>query len=114
RRHTRSKRDCSTDVCSSDLASSNPMIMPNNVRYIRNTMNENSAEGKYIYLGDNDLPYIDYGYSYSDKLINIIQEMINSQDDVPEYVNLFDKSKVVKGQLSGGEDVDIKGDYKGQ
>src|SRR5699024_11509231 len=59
-------------------ASSHPMIMPNNVRYIRNTMNENSAEGKYIYLGDNDLPYIDYGYSYSDKLISIINELINS------------------------------------
>src|SRR5699024_7849931 len=92
-------------------ASSHPMIMPNNVRYIRNTMNENSAEGKYIYLGDNDLPYIDYGYSYSDKLISIIQEMINSQDDVPEYVNLFDKSKVVKGQLSGGEVVDTTGTF---
>ena len=87
---------------------SHPRILPNNARYIRNTMSQGAIENKYIYLGDNDLPYIDYGYSYSDKLISIIQAMINSQDDVPEYVNLFDKSKVVNGNISSstGEVVD--------
>src|SRR5699024_827710 len=58
---------------------SHPMILPNNVRYIRNTMAASSAEGKYIYLGDDNLPYIEYGYSYSDKLVSIIQSMIDSQ-----------------------------------
>src|SRR5699024_4181005 len=80
-----------------------PMILPNNARYIRNTMGARSAEDKYIYLGDNDLPYIEYGYSYSDKLVSLIQAMINSHDDVPEYINLFDKSKVVPGLLRNGK-----------
>lgn len=92
-------------------ASSHPMILPNNVRYIRNTMNVDSAEGKYIYLGDNDLPYIEYGYGYSDKLINVVQAMIDSQGDVPEYVNLFDKNKVVPGQLSNGEVITTGGTF---
>ena len=85
-----------------------PRILPNNARYIRNTMSQGAIENKYIYLGDNDLPYIEYGYSYSDKLISIIQSMIDLHDDVPEYVNLFDKSKVVNGNISTstGEVVD--------
>src|SRR5699024_5286964 len=58
---------------------SHPMILTNNVMYIRNTMAASSAEGKYIYLGDDNLPYIEYGYSYSDKLVSIIQSMIDSQ-----------------------------------
>ena len=88
--------------------SSHPMILPNNARYIRNTMSQTAMENKYIYLGDSDLPYADYGYNYSDKLISIIQSMIDSGDDVPEYVNLFDKSKVVNGNISTstGEVVD--------
>lgn len=92
-------------------AAAHPMILPNNVRYIRNTMNADSAEDKYIYLGDNDLPYVEYGYSYSDKLISIIQTMVDSPNDVPEYVNLFDKNKVEPGQLTNGQVTNIDGGF---
>lgn len=88
-------------------AAQHPMILPPNARYIRNSMGANSIDGKYIYLGEEDLPYIEYGYSYTPSFNNLVREIV-TQFDVPRYINLFDKSKVVKGNISPstGEIVD--------
>ncbi len=62
-----------------------PMILPPNARYVRNTMGVNSIDGKYIYLGEEDLPYIEYGYSYTPSFKNLVKEIV-TQFDVPRYI----------------------------
>lgn len=76
-----------------------PMILPSNARYVRNTMGQSSIDGKYIYLGDEDLPYMEYGYSYMpefhDLIRRIASEVVPGTDsDIKEYVNLFNKATV--------------------
>ena len=78
--------------------SQHPMILPTNARYIRNSMSEASLNDKYIYLGEEDLPYIEYGYSYTPSFKSLVQEIV-TQFDVPRYINLFDKTKVSNGNI---------------
>src|SRR5699024_11088450 len=59
-----------------------------------------------IYLGDEDLPYVEYGYSYMpefhDLIRRIASEVVSGTDsDIKEYVNLFNKATVQNRLLNG-------------
>lgn len=86
-----------------------PYLLPANSRYIRTQMSKPSLDDKYIYLGDEDLPYAEYGYSYMPEFLELIRSMSSESDK--EYINLFDKEKVTEGDLSGDTGELISGGY---
>src|SRR5699024_4282084 len=45
-----------------------PFILPSNAKYIRTTMGSASLDGKYVYIGADDRPYIEYGFKYADSV----------------------------------------------
>lgn len=89
-----------------------PFILPSNAKYIRTTMGSASLDGKYVYIGADDRPYIEYGFKYADsvydadfiKEINAalteVRSIIEEQAPLEEYVNLFNKNTLVKGSIS--------------
>lgn len=89
-----------------------PFILPSNAKYIRTTMGSASLDGKYVYIGADERPYIEYGFKYADsvydadfiKEINAalteVRSIIEEQAPLDEYVNLFNKNTLVKGSIS--------------
>ena len=83
-------------------ASEEIIYIDSNVRYIRTTMGSASVDGKYVYLGINDMGYYPYG------------EGPGASSDVKPYINLFDKNAVVNGRIdtSNGQVVDTESTWR--
>src|SRR5699024_7356167 len=88
---------------------SSPYLLPPGSRYIRTQMSKPSLDDKYIYLGDEDLPYADYGYSYMPEFIEFVKNIAGESDD--DYINLFNKNNVTEGGLSAETGKLIDGGY---
>lgn len=88
-----------------------PKILPSNAAYIRNQMSLPSVDAKYIYQSnDPTLPYDEYGWSFMPEFLEMLRESIIGDDS--EYINLFDKTKVVVGGLDSSTGALIDGDYR--
>src|SRR5699024_5592056 len=86
-----------------------PYLLPANSRYIRTQMSKPSLDDKYIYLGDEDLPYADYGYSYMPEFVEFVKNIVGESD--LDYINLFNKNNVTEGELSAETGKLIDGGY---
>lgn len=87
-----------------------PYMLPPGSRYIRTQMSKDSLDGKYVYLGEQDLPFVEYGWTFMPEFLEMLRGIINVYVD--EYINLFDKSKVVIGGLNSATGELIGGDYR--
>lgn len=76
---------------------SSPYLLPPGSRYIRTQMSKDSLDDKYIYLGDEHLPYAEYGYTYMPEFIDMVQNIAGESEG--DYVNLFNKNNVTEGQI---------------
>lgn len=74
-----------------------PYLLPSGVRYIRTQLSKASLDGKYVYLGDQDLPFVEYGWDYMPEFYDMIRSLTEESDK--EYINLFNPSTVVEGGL---------------
>src|SRR5699024_8835261 len=70
---------------------------PSGSRYIRTQMSKSSLDEKYIYLGDENLPYAEYGYTYMPEFIDMVQNIAGESEG--DYINLFNKNNVTEGQI---------------
>ena len=75
-----------------------PYLLPSNARYIRTQMSQPSVDGKYVYLGEQDLPYAEYGWDYMPEFYDMIRNIVG--DSEGEYINIFNKETVVEGTLN--------------
>src|SRR5699024_7210814 len=41
-----------------------PYMLPPGARYIRTQLSKPSLDGKYVYLGEQNLPFVEYGWDY--------------------------------------------------
>ena len=88
-----------------------PKILPSNAAYIRNQMSFSSVDSKYIFQSnDPTLPYDEYGWSFIPEFLEVLREFIDGADS--EYINLFDKSKVVLGALDSSTGELVDGNYR--
>ena len=88
---------------------SSPYLLPSGARYIRTQMSKASLDEKYIYLGDEDLPYAEYGYTYMPEFIEFVKNI--SGESVGDYINLFNKNNVTEGQIVPSTGAIGSGDY---
>lgn len=101
-----------------------PIILPNNARYVRTSMLKSSVDTKYVYLGLEDKPFVEYGFKYSDsvydaefirelqEILEVAQQIVIDNSEVDEYVNMFDKSNVMMDKsVSQGQIIDSPGFY---
>lgn len=101
-----------------------PVKLPSNASYIRTSFLKSNLEGKYIYLGLGDKPYVDFGFKYADSvydakfikeledMIKLAQRLVIENSEVEEYVNMFDKNNVMMDKsVSQGVITDSPGFY---
>src|SRR5699024_10905873 len=79
------------------LTSSNRYVLPPGARYIRTQMSKHSLDGKYVYLGEQDLPFVEYGWDYMPEFVEFVKGI--SGEPEGEYINLFNKDTVTEGQI---------------
>lgn len=81
-------------VSSSDF----PYMLPPGARYIRTQMSQPSLDDKYVYLGDQDLPFVEYGWDYMPEFVEFVKNIAGKSEE--DYINLFNPETVVEGDLS--------------
>src|SRR5699024_1139421 len=75
-----------------------PYLLPSNARYIRTQMSQSSLDKKYVYLGEQDLPYAEYRWDYMPEFYDMIRNIVG--DSEGEYINISNKETVVEGRLN--------------
>src|SRR5699024_7186905 len=75
-----------------------PYMLPPGARYIRTQMSPFSLDDKYVYLGEQDLPFVEYGWDYMPEFIEFVKSI--SGESEGDYINLFNPETVVEGNLS--------------
>ncbi len=86
-----------------------PYILPPGARFIRTQMSQNSLDEKYVYLGEQDLPFVEYGWDYMSEFYEMIRNLTETSDR--EYINLFNPETVVEGNLSASTGEVTSGTY---
>ena len=93
-------------VYSSDF----PYMLPPGARYIRTQLSKPSLDGKYVYLGEQNLPYADYGWDYMPEFVEFVKSIAGESEG--DYINLFNPDTVVEGNLSETTGELISGTYR--
>lgn len=75
-----------------------PYVLPPGARYIRTQMSKASLDEKYVYLGEKDLPFVEYGWDYMPEFIEFVKNIAGESKE--DYINLFNPATVVEGNLS--------------
>src|SRR5699024_9487204 len=52
-----------------------PYLLPPGARYIRTQLSKASLDGKYVYLGEQDLPFVEYGWDYMPEFIEFVRNI---------------------------------------
>jgi len=86
-----------------------PYMLPPGARYIRTQMSQHSLDGKYVYLGEQNLPFVEYGWDYMPEFIEFVKNIAGESED--DYINLFNKNNVTEGGLSAETGKLVAGDY---
>lgn len=86
-----------------------PYMLPSGARYIRTQMSQHSLDDKYVYLGDQDLPFVEYGWDYMPEFIDFVKSIAGESEG--DYINLFNPETVVEGNLSTITGEVTSGDY---
>src|SRR5699024_2384804 len=86
-----------------------PYMLPAGSRYIRTQMSKSSLDGKYVYLGDQDLPFTDFGWNYMPEFVEFVKNIAGESEE--DYINLFNPETVVEGNLSVTTGEVVSGSY---
>ena len=86
-----------------------PYMLPPGARYIRTQLSKPSLDGKYVYLGEQNLPFVEYGWDYMPEFIEFVRNIAGESDG--DYINLFNPNTVVEGDISETTGELISGTY---
>src|SRR5699024_10202304 len=86
-----------------------PYMLPPGARYIRTQLSKASLDGKYVYLGEQNLPFVEYGWDYMPEFIEFVKNIAGESEG--DYINLFNPDTVVEGDLSKTTGEVISGTY---
>src|SRR5699024_4965639 len=75
----------------------------------RTQMSKSSLDGKYVYLGDQDLPFTDFGWNYMPEFVEFVKNIAGESEE--DYINLFNPETVVEGNLSVTTGEVVSGSY---